>query len=118
MQSDSSADEDQGQHCDRGFGDSLSILIYIENGAIVINGVKEARKGNSAVIFSTSVPHAGAAHMEGSIRIFLYIDFVVVDGIKVDEFPECACIDPCRIRRRNCGTIASASRDAIFCHRE
>lgn len=110
--------QDQEQHFDRGFYDSFSIIIYVNKGGIIVNGVKEECNGNSAVMFSTSVPHAGVGHIKGSIRIFMYIDFAVVPEIVHDDFSSCACINAHDIVRHACGSIVEAAIYGVFYCRE
>ena len=55
----------QRRHLDKGFEDSLSIIIYVNDGNIVVNVVPEDCVGNSAVVFTHRVPHGGGAAKEG-----------------------------------------------------
>ena len=66
--------EDQKLHRDAGHKDSLSVLIFIGDGAININGSRKEMVANSAVVFSNALPHGGVSH-NGGIRVFFYIDF-------------------------------------------
>ena len=66
--------EDQKLHRDAGHKDSLSVLLFIGDGAININGIRKEMVANSAVVFTNTLPHGGVSH-NGGIRVFFYIDF-------------------------------------------
>ena len=66
--------EDQLLHRDAGHTDSLSVLIFIGDGAININGIRKEMVAHSTVVFTNSLPHGGVSH-NGGIRVFFYIDF-------------------------------------------